>query len=99
MLPLLVVAMEAEPAGILPLLVVVMEAEPAGMIPLLVVVGPGGGHGGITGTPPFFVAGSSLFCGSRHTLSCCESAAGGAGLLTSPPSSWPAVPLRGAPAT
>ncbi|MGH0160479.1 UNVERIFIED_CONTAM: hypothetical protein FKN15_048233 [Acipenser sinensis] len=47
MLPLLVVrpagtlpllAMEAEPAGMLPLLVVAMEAEPAGMLPLLVVV-------------------------------------------------------------
>ncbi|MGH0116981.1 UNVERIFIED_CONTAM: hypothetical protein FKN15_024926 [Acipenser sinensis] len=41
MLPLLVV-MEAKPAGMLPLLVVAMEAEPAGMLPLLVVVGPAG---------------------------------------------------------
>ncbi|MGH0183389.1 UNVERIFIED_CONTAM: hypothetical protein FKN15_011845 [Acipenser sinensis] len=55
---------------------------------------PGYGTGVVVGAvvqvvsspPPFFVASSSIFQGSRHPLSCRESVVGGAGRLTSPPS-------------
>ncbi|MGH0132985.1 UNVERIFIED_CONTAM: hypothetical protein FKN15_052805 [Acipenser sinensis] len=46
-----------------------------------------------------FMAGSSPPWGSGHPFSCSEIAAGGAGLLPSPPSSWLAAALHGAPAT
>ena len=55
--------------------------------------------GGLQTCPPFFMAGSSPPWGSGHPFSCSEIAAGGAGLLTSPPSSWLAAALHGAPAT
>ncbi|MGH0169550.1 UNVERIFIED_CONTAM: hypothetical protein FKN15_057065 [Acipenser sinensis] len=55
--------------------------------------------GGLQTCPPYFMAGSSPPWGSGHPFSCSEIAAGGAGLLTSPPSSWLAAALHGAPAT
>ncbi|MGH0184837.1 UNVERIFIED_CONTAM: hypothetical protein FKN15_016202 [Acipenser sinensis] len=54
---------------------------------------------GLQTCPPFFMAGSSPPWGSGHPFSCSEIAAGGAGLLTSPPTSWLAAALHGAPAT
>ncbi|MGH0117739.1 UNVERIFIED_CONTAM: hypothetical protein FKN15_039035 [Acipenser sinensis] len=55
--------------------------------------------GGLQTCPPFFMAGSCPPWDSGHPFSCSEIAAGGAGLLTSPPSSWLAAALHGAPAT
>ncbi|MGH0123050.1 UNVERIFIED_CONTAM: hypothetical protein FKN15_047460 [Acipenser sinensis] len=55
--------------------------------------------GGLQTCPPFFMAGSSPPWGSDHPFSCREIAAAGAGLLTSPPSSWLAAALHGASAT
>ncbi|MGH0136371.1 UNVERIFIED_CONTAM: hypothetical protein FKN15_060970 [Acipenser sinensis] len=54
--------------------------------------GQGNFGGDLQTSPPFFMAGSSPPWGSSHPFSCSEIAAREAGLLTSPPSSWPAAP-------